>query len=387
MSFFDQLRAIDTDTHITEPPDVWTSRVASKWGDAIPHIENVDGIDRWMVRDERIGAPGFTAMAGFDGSIPDHPQGFSEIPKSSFDAGERLKHMDREGIHAQVLYPNVGGFGAGGWMKLKEPELMNECVRAYNDFLVDWCSADRQRLVPVATLPFWDRDGCVEEIQRVAKIGHKAINFCGRPHEFGQPVLAHKHWHPLWAAAQDAGLSVSFHIGGGDLSDLMNDPAELGTRANFARVSSKLFVQNVDCIADLIFGGLCHKFPDLKFVSVESGVGWIQSYLEAADWQFVNGQVRKEHPEFDLMPSEYFRRQIYACFWFENDGIQTALEQFPDNILWETDFPHPTCQHPGPANGLAQHPRDYAEMALAKVPEPTLKKVLHDNAAALYGLN
>ena len=58
----------------------------------------------------------------------------------------------------------------------------------------------------------------------------------------------------------------------------------------------------------------------------------------------------------------------------------------PDNLLWETDFPHPTCQHPGPANSWAQRPAEYAEKALADVSEATLQKVLHDNAAALYGI-
>ena len=57
----------------------------------------------------------------------------------------------------------------------------------------------------------------------------------------------------------------------------------------------------------------------------------------------------EEHPEYDLLPSEYFRRQIYGCFWYERETITTpALLAYPDNMMFETDFPHPTCQHPGP---------------------------------------
>ncbi len=383
---FDRIRAIDTDTHITEPPDVWTDRVASKWGDAVPHVKRVDGRDVWFIRDQMTGGPGWTTMAGFDGSFPDTPLGYDDIPKGSFDAKERLAHMDAEGIYAQVLYPNVGGFGSGGFLKLAEPELMLECVRAYNDFLIEWCSADSNRLIPVAAMPFWDVDACVDEVQRAASIGHRAVLACSAPKDFGRPALCDTHWDPFWAAANEAGLPISFHIGAGDISDLMNDTANLGTRRNFARVSSLIFMQNTHCIADLIFGGVCHRFPDLKLVSVESGVGWIQAFLEAADWQWTSAQVRKEHPELDLLPSEYFRRQIYGCFWFEQQGLQGALEQYPDNILWETDFPHPTCQHPGLKDGWAEHPADYAEKAFAGVPEATLQKVLHDNAAELYGI-
>jgi len=160
----------------------------------------------------------------------------------------------------------------------------------------------------------------------------------------------------------------------------------VGVKTNFSKVSSTYFIDNARCLADLIFGGICHRFPALKFVSVESGVGWIQSVLEGFDWQWRNGGVTGEHPEYDLLPSEYFRRQIYGCFWFENEGIQTALELFPDNLLYETDFPHPTCQAPGPQTA-AVNPRVYAEKALGSLPESTLQKVLHDNAASLYRID
>ena len=322
----------------------------------------------------------------FNGSPPDSPKGYDDILKSSYDADARLAHMDAEGIYAQVLYPNVGGFGSGGFLKLKEPELMLECVRAYNDFLVDWCSADPNRLIPVAAMPFWDVNECVKEIERAVAKGHRAILACSQPDAWGEPALPDPYWDPFWAAAQDAGVPISFHIGAGDLSDLFADPIGLGTRANFGRVSSMLFMGNVNCVADLIFGGICHRFPKLDFVSVESGVGWLHPYLEAADWQFANSETRREHPEFELTPSEYFRRQIYGCFWFESEGMKNAVGHLPDNIMWETDFPHPTCQHPGLEGGVTEHPADYAERVFEGVPEATIEKVLHSTAATLYGI-
>ena len=171
---FERYKVIDVDTHITEPATVWTDRVASKWG-----------------------------------------------------AKARLELMDQEGIYAMVLYPNLGGFGSGGFLRLGEPELMLECVQAYNDFLVDWASADPNRLLPTMALPFWDVEASVKEIQRSAAKGHRAVLGASRPDAFGQPPLAHKHWDPIWAATQDTGLSISFHIGGGDLSDIVNDSAAM----------------------------------------------------------------------------------------------------------------------------------------------------------------
>ena len=88
-----------------------------------------------------------------------------------------------------------------------------------------------------------------------------------------------------------------------------------------------------------------------------------------------------------MKPSDYFRRQIYACFWFEDQALRAAAELLPDNLCWETDYPHPTCQHPGPANGLSERPRDYVDRVMGDFEEETVQKILHDNAARLYGLD
>jgi predicted TIM-barrel fold metal-dependent hydrolase len=386
-SFFDQHRAIDTDTHVTEPPDTWTSRVSSKWGDAIPHLERVDGRDVWIMGGQNAGmGPGFVTAAGFDGTFPESRKTFEECPAASWDAKARLALMDDDGVYAQVLYPNAGGFGSQAFLKIGDPKLMLECVQAYNDFLVEWCSADPNRLIPVMASPFWDVDVWVKEIERCAAKGHKAILSCNQPQAWGQPPLHNSHWDPIWAAAQDHDLSISFHIGGGSFEDMASDFAGGDIKATFARVSSTMFMDNSKQIADVIFSGVCHRFPKLNFVSVESGVGWIGSSLEAMDWQWRNGGVTDDHPEYDLLPSEYFERQIYGCFWFEEHAIKGALERFPNNIMWETDYPHPTSMSPGPATP-ADAPRDYVDRVLAGLSEDVVHNVLEGTATKVYNLN
>ena len=148
------------------------------------------------------------------------------------------------------------------------------------------------------------------------------------------------------------------------------------------------FLSNARTIANL---DLRRHLPPLpgprRSCRVESGVGWIPFALDALDWQWKNCGVAQEHPEYDLLPSEYFRRQIYGCFWFEEEGAMYALERLgPDNILYETDFPHPTSMSPGPGSA-AQAPNIYLEENFAGLPEETLSKVLHDNAARLYKLD
>ncbi len=384
-NYFEKYKVIDVDTHITEPAGVWTDRVASKWGDKIPHVKQLEGRDVWFINGEPAGAPGPVTMAGHTGTFPDVPMGYDDIPAASYDAHARLKLMDEENIHAMVLYPNVGGFGSGSFLKLGEPELMLDCVRAYNDFLVDWASADLNRLLPVIALPFWDVEECVKEIERSAAKGHRAVLFGSRPETFGQPVLAHKHWDPVWAATRDAGLPISFHIGSGDLTDIVNDRAEMGAKANFARGGSLALLDNQACLANLIFGGVCARFPDLDFVSVESGVGWLSCVLEMFDWQWTNGDVAKEHPEYDLIPSEYFERQIYGSFWFEKRDIANSINKFPKNLMWETDYPHPTSQYPSP-NSSAVRPGDYAQEVLEGLDEAVVRDILQDTPARLYNV-
>ena len=213
---------IDSDTHVTEPADLWTSRVASKWGDRIPHVkwDAESQTEVWFIGDQNLGPAAASASYGWKDNWPSVPPTLADAHPASYDAAERLKVMDASGIYAEVLYPNVGGFGSTVFLKSKDPELVLECVRAYNDFLIDWIQPAPERFVPVAALPFWDVPASVKEIERAASIGHRAVLFSGAPHEHGMPYLADRHWDPIWVAAQAAGLSVSLHVGSGDLTDL-----------------------------------------------------------------------------------------------------------------------------------------------------------------------
>jgi len=237
---FERVKVIDVDTHITEPPNVFVDRVPQRYRDDAPHIERVDGEDIWVSHGERIGKPGSASMAGFNGVVPASPATYDEIPTAMYDSAERLRHMDGEGIYAEVLYPNVGGFGSAAYLRLGGEDLATECVRAYNDFMIEWCSADPKRLIPVMTLPFWDVDAAVAEIERGVALGYRSVNFCNQPDHHGQPALSDAQWDPIWATAQEAGLPISFHIGGGDIGRTLMNPGGMGFQANFARVSSML---------------------------------------------------------------------------------------------------------------------------------------------------
>ena len=161
---------IDVDTHVTEPPDTFVSRVPAKFKDRVPRVERTkEGKDHWFVSGEMFSSVGMTAVAGWPEPFPNGPSVFEEIHPAAYDASERLKLMDEQGIWAQVLYPNVGGFGAQHFLKLKDRELMLACVQAYNNFQLDWISPDPRRFVAVVSTPFWDIDDTVAEVNPVRR--------------------------------------------------------------------------------------------------------------------------------------------------------------------------------------------------------------------------
>jgi predicted TIM-barrel fold metal-dependent hydrolase len=368
---------IDADAHLTEPPDLWTSRVPKRYVDDVPRlVRGADGVDIWELGGARLSIVGLMATAGWDGFPPDPPRTLEQCHLGSYDADARLRYMDEAGIWAQVLYPNVAGFGSQKFLKIPDRELQLICVRAYNDFLCDWASADPRRLITIMSLPFWDIDAAVAEVERCTGKGFRGILFTGEPQRFGLPILGSSHWDPLWSVAQAAGFPIHFHIGAGEESSQLT-PERLeatGRAGSSAYLATSMLMKNAGQTADLITSGLLPRFPELKFVSVESGIGWIPIVLEMTDYAF-----QQWSPNADLLPSDLFRRQVYSTHWFEQAAPQRLLGSIPvDNIMFETDFPH--------ANSLygKQEIAATIERGLGPLNEEDRHKILWENAARLY---
>ncbi|MDH4363950.1 MAG: amidohydrolase, partial [Acidimicrobiia bacterium] len=253
-------------------------------------------------------------------------------------------------------------------------------VQAYNDFQTEWASADSRRLLPITSTPFWDIEASVAEIRRCAAMGHKGILFTGEPQKLGQPMLGDPAWNPLWEAAVELDLPISFHIGSGNMEGGMTKEmmALYGNMATFTAGSVEVFLKNAIQMSDLLLSGVINRYPDLQFVSVESGIGWIPFVLEALDYQFQGNRVPDERPEFDRLPSEYFATNVYACYWFEQIAPRRLIDKVGiDRIMFETDFPHPTSLY-----GDEVH--DRIATGLADSTPEERKAILWDNGAKLY---
>jgi predicted TIM-barrel fold metal-dependent hydrolase len=385
-----EIQVVDADSHLTEPPDLWTSRLPKKWSSEMPRVqvESASGIERWRIGDAWCSGVGTQSQAGWAEYPPSFPPTWSDINPWCYSADARLSWMDEHGIQAQVLYPNITAFEGWALMALPDAELRLAIIRAYNDYIDDFCTAGAGRFVRIASLPFWDTEASVTEMKRCAELGFVGVLWAATLTKHGLPPTADHHWDPIYQTAQDLGLSINFHVGVGSTADDIARFREKRSGADltgyWAAASSLGFLANASTISDLITSGVCHRFPNLNFVSVESGFGFVPFLLEALDWQWASVDAPSYHPGW-LMPSEYFKRQIYCTFWFEQASLP-LLNQYEDNVMFETDFPHSTSLSPGPASA-SPPASELINRAIANVGPSTMVKVLQTNAQRLYRLS
>ena len=376
----------DVDSHIIEPADLWTSRVSSKWGDLVPHVRFHERRqeDVWYIGDKKLYGAGAFAQAGWSEFPPSHPKMLSEALPATIDPKQRLNYMDEHGIYYQLLYPNILGFHSHRFLRDMPRELATDCVRAYNDWVTEFASADSRRLIPMTMLPFWDIDESVAEMKRAHEMGHKGVLFAARYDKAGFPRLIDDYWEPLLGLAQEMGLSLNFHVGFLAAPEELSGAVDQSKKLDFTRESALVLLGNAQNVAEVILSGVTHRYPDLKFVSVENGAGWLPFLGESMDWQWLNVGAHKDYPE-RLLPSEYLKRQIYAMYWFERASMRAAVDVLDDRLMFETDFPHATSLSPGPASE-SPSPRVVMEESLAGLPDETIGKILQHTATKLYNL-
>ena len=382
-------KVIDVDTHLVEPHDLWTSRAPATMRERLPRVKVVDGVRSWVIDDDKIllrGAIPSSVINREGGKWPgleflNHQ--VEEVHPSSYNVPERVQMMDEMGISAQIVYPNILGFGGQKAVAVDE-ELRLACVKIFNDAMAEMQAESGQRMYPMAILPWWDVKLSVAEIERAHGMGLKGININSDPQNFvgadgrNLPSLGQEHWYPMWEACEALDMSVNFHIGASEESmDFVGSQGwpELHRDLRASLGGAMLFINNGRIMGNLILSGLLDRFNRLKFVSVESGIGWIPFLLVAIDYLCLESGANAV--KLQRKPSEYFRTNFYACFWFERRDLTSSIRQLGiDNVLFETDFPHPICLYPV----------DNMDNALTGLTEDEKVKVLSGNAAKVYNI-
>jgi predicted TIM-barrel fold metal-dependent hydrolase len=383
----DQVKVVDADTHFTEPHDLWTSRAPALWKDRVPHVIVIDGAATWVVDDEELGRAGAGGVIDRDGVKGRSFEGLYEwnieqAHPGAYDPMARLQLLDEIGIHAQIIFPGVVGLGgqklADG---VKDVRLRTVCTEIFNDFNAELQSGSDNRLLPMAILPAWDVEASVREARRAKGLDLRGVNITSDTQDLGAPDLASRDWDPLWEVCSELELPVHFHIGASltAMNYFGSYPwPSHDDDTKLAIGGTLLFIGNSRVVVNIICSGMLDRFPELKIVSVESGCGWIPFILEALDYELAEN-APMARAALSLTPTEYFRRQIYATTWFERTNLPSMVAAVgEDNIMFETDYPHPTCLYPDPLKTAAETMRDLSTTAQ--------RKILGENAARLYHL-
>ena len=345
---------ISADSHVTEPLDLWTAHLPPHLRAHGPRIEARDGVACLMVEDTV--ARRFFSVARTSEQAKTFAQGAS-------DPEGRLRDLDADGVWGDVMYPNLAFFCC---FHIRSPELEIATARLYNDWVADLFIGASDRFVPAAVIPVLEVAASVAELERVARRGFRAAML---PAHMDKRPYNDPAYDPLWAAAQDLGIPLTFHAGTGRSQTPAHGPG--GAVINYVVTVGA----PMETVAYLCASGVLARFPGLRVVMVECGSGWLAWVLHAMDDAY-----REHHmfvrPKLELLPSEYFRRQGAVTFQHDPVGLANIAFTGERCLLWGSDYPHPEGTWPRSQEVLARQ--------FAGVEADTMERIVCRNAAELY---
>jgi predicted TIM-barrel fold metal-dependent hydrolase len=367
-----QYTCVSADDHLDlnyTPADLWQKRLPARYLEIGPRVVETPQGRVWMWEGETRGPSGprrgrITVGAFERAGISDEPEpGVFRPSHPTY----RQQDMDRDGVDAHVIY----GPDAVLSLAFKDPELKAACLQAYNSWLAEeFCAAAPERIVGLAFLPVHDPQAATQELYRVAGLGLRGVVFnvwdCVKP-------VYDAAWEPLWAAASETGLPISYHIGGkGSLLRQDAHPAEA------AAVVATLPMALGKPVAETIFAGVFERHPNLTIVVAEAGLGWAAYMLDRMDREYEEKGMARTL-KLSAKPSDIFRQHMYISFQEEAEGGLRRIPEFGvDNVIWASDYPHPDSCWP--------HSRQFVDTHLGLLGAEVKRKVTCDNAVRLYRL-
>ncbi len=354
---------ISADSHVVPLPDFWREYLPARLRDRAPRIESTDAGDVTVFEGRRTPVMAINSIAGKPrAGVGLRYRRFAEQVPGGHDPRARLADQDRDGIVAEVLY-------GGGPLVTDDRELFTASHLAYNDWLADFCAVAPARLVGVAYIPFESPDGAAAEIRRAHGRGLRGALLPAKP-----PVETwwHEMWAPVWRALVECGMPAGLHVGFGFAR---RHRFEGGAAFMTDVVMTKL--EMAAPLADLVFGGVLHRWPELRVVSVEAYVGWLPFVAEYMDHA---SRVHGYWNDLGLPepPSAYLRRQVLATFIEDPVGLRERHVIGVDNLMWSSDYPHGESTFPDS--------RGFVARQFADVPADETRKIVYENARRLYGL-
>lgn len=376
---------VDADSHVLEPPDLWSRYVEPRFRDRAVRVVRADaGHDVLLVdgKPAKLTTPEMLGDFGGMGRTLDEQATAAlsgryaeNAPAAATDPRARIAQLDREGVAATVLYPSLGL----QWpAETTDAAYVHANLVAYDRWLEDFCADSNGRLIAVAHLALGDPHDAAKELRRAVANGARGGVLLPYTHD-GKPH-GHPDHDPLFAAACDLGVPLGIHTGVDPVTrdlyrryDGLTWPDAIPQGIWFLQLMFSQAVQQA--FSTFFLHGTFDRFPELKLVVLEAGAGWLGFWMDRMDAMFA-GALRLTMPLRDL-PSTYVRRNV----WISADPDERALAAIvpyvgADRFVWASDYPH--SDHTG---GYIEH-----VLALARLlPDESARRALVGaNAAALY---
>ena len=355
---------VSTDCHANEPPDLWAKRLPDVYKERAPRIVVDDKGVQWRYCEGY--RPDRVRVMSFEGE---------DWIRSQAGADPEQRHADnkKDGIDVEIIFPNKG---LAMWAT-PDPVFANAMCRVWNDWAWEQFSSYGDAMVPVASIATGDIDGAMAEIERTAKMGYKILSLPCKPmwggHDIDHVNYNLPHFDPMYALIQETGMPMTFHVSTG------RDPrAARGNGGAVINYVSHSLSPTIEPVANLCASGVLERFPNLKFATVEAGIGWVPWLLDAMDEAY-----RKHHmwvrPKLQGLPSDYYRAHGFSTFQEDPAGLALA-EQYDlvDNFMWANDYPH--------HEGTWPHSAEAIERTMPHLSDQARAKILGLNAARLLGI-
>ena len=357
---------ISADCHVNEPPNLWVERIDEKYRHRLPRIEvDADGV-KWSI------VEGYHPVKIRDLKMEGEDQERAKVGKS--DPEERLRDHARDGVDAEIIFPNRG---LQMWAT-PDPLFAQAMCKVYNDWTWEIFGAYYDRMRPLACISTGDIPSAIEEVQRAARMGHRGLSLPCKP-MWGPGSSEDLNYNlpefdPLWAVIQDLDMPFTFHVSTG------KDPR--AARGNGGAVINYVIhslAPTAEPIVNLCSSGVLDRFPNLRFASIEAGIGWVPWMLRAMDEAYEHHHFWA-FPKLKMLPSEYYRKHCYASFQEDPPGLDLVREyDLGENFMWANDYPH--------HEGSWPHSEQAIERTMGRLSDEERANILGLNAARFFGFD
>ena len=369
---------IDTDSHAVEPDDLWAKYLEPKYRDEAPVVRvGYSQVESGFGFFNSVSVGGYDMPVGFHGVtevMPDLGEAYDDYARAGFGADSYIDAMERTGVDYMVLYPSAALYT--NQAPSTKADVAAAYSRAYNSWLHDFCSDGDHRLVGAGAIDLRDPELASQEAVRcVEDLGFKAITI--NPTPVGPHLIFEPEMDRLWATIAELNVPVGVHVGALSPSDPFLYDYFRGLV--WAQGISAFTIGNMMACASFIVGGVLERHPTLRVVHLESGSGWVASWLYRL--RVANQGGTKDLPiPLPMDPIEYWRRQCFVSTEPNDPGIKQVIDAVgDDNIVIATDFGHPEGRH---------YVRAVEEIqALPDVSDESKRKIMWDNALKLYPID